>query len=239
MAVRVKKPPKLKVPWKGGESFGLSNPNATYSRGPTPGTTLGPQAIPVEPIYDAQIGDLAKTRTDTLLGLKTQFDLMGQQYGFRRDANNNVLDDPTNPYSRAAALQQSYDRAKRFNTNAMAARGQLYAGSLQNAQNRARDNNDRGRDALLRDYLSQAAAYDSAVRGAENSYSGGVNAAQGDRLNRALANRPAPESVPAAPPQAAPPASAPSFKTVAGKDSMGRPGVWHIYPDGRKVFVRR
>lgn len=29
------------------------------------------------------------------------------------------------------------------------------------------------------------------------------------------------------------------YEEKAGKDSHGNPGVWHIYPDGRKVFIRR
>jgi len=28
------------------------------------------------------------------------------------------------------------------------------------------------------------------------------------------------------------------YRSQPGTDSQGRPGVWHIYPDGRKVFVR-
>lgn len=31
----------------------------------------------------------------------------------------------------------------------------------------------------------------------------------------------------------------PAFRTEQGKDSHGNPGVWHIYPDGHRVFVRR
>jgi hypothetical protein len=37
----------------------------------------------------------------------------------------------------------------------------------------------------------------------------------------------------------APAAPAKAYKEKHGKDSQGNPGVWHIYPDGRKVFVRR
>jgi hypothetical protein len=29
------------------------------------------------------------------------------------------------------------------------------------------------------------------------------------------------------------------YQEKPGKDSKGHPGVWHIYPDGHKVFVRR
>ncbi len=39
-------------------------------------------------------------------------------------------------------------------------------------------------------------------------------------------------------PAAAPAAPKAAFKSVPGKDSKGAAGVWHIYPDGRKVFVR-
>jgi hypothetical protein len=52
----------------------------------------------------------------------------------------------------------------------------------------------------------------------------------------ASANQPVASPQPAAP---AAPAANPKFKSLPGNDSAGRPGVWHIYPDGRRVFVRR
>lgn len=33
------------------------------------------------------------------------------------------------------------------------------------------------------------------------------------------------------------PKSKPTFRTVKGKDSKGRNGKWHVYPDGHRVFV--
>jgi len=44
---------------------------------------------------------------------------------------------PLNPFNRAAMMQRSYQQGVSRNTNSYAARGQLYAGSLQNAQNAA------------------------------------------------------------------------------------------------------
>jgi hypothetical protein len=52
----------------------------------------------------------------------------------------------------------------------------------------------------------------------------------------ASANQPVATPQPAAP---AAQAAKPKFKSLPGNDSAGRPGVWHIYPDGRRVFVRR
>lgn len=49
-----------------------------------------------------------------------------------------------------------------------------------------------------------------------------------------------PVATPSPAPASAPAAQAkPKFKTLPGNDSAGRPGEWHIYPDGRRVFVRR
>ena len=65
------------------------------------------------------------------------YDQGAQSFGV--DHAGNRISDPNsplyNPYSRAALLQRTFENNKRGNTNSYAARGQLYAGSLVNAQN--------------------------------------------------------------------------------------------------------
>lgn len=76
-----------------------------------------------------------------------------------------------------------------------------------------------------------------------------IRAAQ-DALNRNMAeqavenarevSRQQQVAVPGPPPAAAPAApAAPKFRPVPGRDKAGNPGVWHVYPDGHKVFVRK
>jgi hypothetical protein len=51
---------------------------------------------------------------------------------------------------------------------------------------------------------------------------------------------PAPPPDPGAPPPApAAPAAPKPYQEQAGSSSKGVPGVWHIYPDGHKVFVAK
>lgn len=63
--------------------------------------------------------------------------------------------DVTNPFSRAALLVRTHRQNERGNTNSYAARGQLYAGSLQNAQNEEGFRYQGGQDALLKDFSSK------------------------------------------------------------------------------------
>lgn len=58
--------------------------------------------------------------------------------------------DVSNPFSKAALLKRSFQQTQRGNTNSYAARGQLYSGALQNAQNDAAFNNLQGQDSLLK-----------------------------------------------------------------------------------------
>lgn len=66
------------------------------------------------------------------------------------------LDNPTadlasNPYSRAALLQQSYNNQRRGTTNSYASAGQLYSGALQNAQEENLRGYGQGLDALKKE----------------------------------------------------------------------------------------
>lgn len=58
--------------------------------------------------------------------------------------------DPTNPYSQAAVMKRNYDNSVRGTTNSYAANGQLYAGSLKNAQQQNDFQYGSGSDQLKR-----------------------------------------------------------------------------------------
>jgi hypothetical protein len=65
--------------------------------------------------------------------------------------------DPTNPFNVQTVMKQAYDNRVRGTANSMAARGQLYAGATQNAQNaNTRDFQQRSAAALQR--FNQAVA---------------------------------------------------------------------------------
>jgi hypothetical protein len=60
--------------------------------------------------------------------------------------------DTSNPYSRAAVLQANYKKSQASNVGSYAAKGQLYSGALQTAQNAATGSYNQGYDALQRSY---------------------------------------------------------------------------------------
>jgi hypothetical protein len=79
------------------------------------------------------------TRDDTIAGLKQARTSGLSDYGYTEttgpDGLPQIAFDPNNPYSQAALLRKHYQQAKLGNTTSYAAAGQLYAGSLQNAEN--------------------------------------------------------------------------------------------------------
>jgi hypothetical protein len=74
--------------------------------------------------------------------------------------------DTSNPYSRAALLQRSYDQTKQGNTTSYAARGQLYSGALGNAQNAAQTNFNTSSDQLRGSFNEQVRQWLSGLGGA-------------------------------------------------------------------------
>lgn len=106
------------------------NPTTSGSSpGPTPGINVG--ALPPDATYE----DTASSIDAGLAGAQAEdnnrIDRAKKDYGY---------DDPSNPYNRAALLQQSFQNAQRGAGNSAAAAGQLYAGSLVNTRNTNQDN---------------------------------------------------------------------------------------------------
>lgn len=200
--------------------------------------------LPPDASYEQTLAALAKQRDSTItsLGQQRQQGLLG--YGYTEAPGGALGFDPTNPFSQAAVLKRNYDQARTGNTTSYAARGQLYAGSLQTAQDESGRGELQASDALQKQLGAFLARNTQARFKAGSDYDLGAGQALGDSIARAASN-PAYETV-TAPPDAAPSAASPgakaatskAFRSVAGKDSKNRPGVWHIYPDGRKVFVR-
>lgn len=81
---------------------------------------------------------------NSILGLDAKKLGVEQDYGL--DAGFN--DYKANPYSRAALLEQTYQRANRAAGNSLAAAGQLYSGASQNAETYNREHNGQERNAL-------------------------------------------------------------------------------------------
>jgi hypothetical protein len=192
--------------------------------------------LPPDPNFDATIAssqaghdinaaDLARQRQQALL-----------DYGYTQDAAGNLTFDQNNAFSRSAIMKRQYDQAQAGNTNSYAARGQLYSGALQNAQNEsgfqyqaATDSQRKALLAFLANNTSAGFQNDLALTTAQaQAAAARLQAAPDNPLYQPDASVPA----------AAAPAATAAFKTIPWKDSAGNPGVLHIWPDGRRVFVR-
>jgi hypothetical protein len=155
--------------------------------------------LPVDPAYDAATGAASFNYQTAALGAQYQRGQLGQAFGIGIGPDGSVFDDVSNPYSRAAEQQKAYDRARRGTTTSMAAQGQLYAGSLQNAQNENARVADRSRDQLIRSFMGAQQEISQAEQGAQGSYLNASALAESERIARALANRPLPAQVTAPP----------------------------------------
>lgn len=194
-------------------------------------------AMPINPQFGADVNSAQLNLSTTEQQNEAARSQLGSQYGFGVDASGNVIDDHSNPYSRAAALQTAHDIAVRGTNTSYAARGQLYAGSRINAQNYNETQALKGRDQLIREFMAQRSGLANSDAAARNAYLSAIGQASAANAQFALDHPPDVAST--ATLQGTPGAtSAAPFKTVPGKDSKGNAGVWHVYPDGRKVFVR-
>jgi hypothetical protein len=115
--------------------------------------------LPVDPAYDQTLAGLGLKRDTTIQALDQQRLGGLSDYGYSAtfDPSGNatsVAFDPNNPYSQAALLRKRYQQAQTGNTNSYAARGQLYAGSLQNAQNATTDSNNQAENGLQRSVMA-------------------------------------------------------------------------------------
>ncbi|HET7455398.1 MAG TPA: hypothetical protein VFJ76_07755 [Solirubrobacterales bacterium] len=135
-----------------------------------------------------EAGALTK-RNNALAGLSSNWAHTQQEYGLEGP----WADASSNPYSRAALLQRSYDSARRGTTNS--AGHKLYAGSFINAQNQNTHQFDVGRNELQNAYAQAQAQNIAEKQAAENAYLEELNEAGWNRINAGL--QAAPEPMPA------------------------------------------
>jgi hypothetical protein len=106
--------------------------------------------------------------------------------------------DTSNPYSQAKMLEKSYQTNQRSSTNSYAGSGQLYAGSLQNAQNTNRFNYDKGVDEAKTRYQSIIAGLAQREREAGTAQDAAKLGAGFESLNRASQSEPIDYGTPSA-----------------------------------------
>ena len=134
--------------------------------------------LPPDPQY---ISDMAGVNRDYNFGsaqLAQQGGLLNYETG---------IGDASNPYSRAALLQKSYETNQRGSTNSYAASGQLYSGALQNARNANVADLHQGQHALGLDYLKAQAGLTGAQTQLGYSRDDAMQAAMAANVARAAA----------------------------------------------------
>ena len=121
-----------------------ASPAAPTAPAPAP----GPRPTPWSAAYEQSLGNSGKTYADTIasLGLKEQ--AAKQDFGLDPGFN----DYKSNPYSRAALLEQSFQTANRGSVNSAGL--QLYSGSTSNHLAANRSTNDANRDSLMKTYAA-------------------------------------------------------------------------------------
>lgn len=105
-----------------------------------------PSPTPWDSSYEQAVSGAQRNYLNTTANLNLAEQTAQQDYGLAPGFN----DYQSNPYSRAAALEQSYKTANRATITT--AGNQLYAGSTSNALNANRSTYGAGRDALEKSY---------------------------------------------------------------------------------------
>src|SRR3954470_528060 len=122
-----------------GPPKGLTGSAATPNTAGNP----GPSAPPPDPTYEAYRASAGRNVSLGDAEATYQHANISNEYG---------IGDSSNPCSKAAMLQESYNRAKLGTTNGLAAQGQLYSGAMTNAQNENDHQYSISNDALQRAY---------------------------------------------------------------------------------------
>lgn len=147
-----------------------------------PGAPAAPQQ-PLMPWDLAAANDEAgaqKRLSNTLTGLDSNWLRTQQDFGLEGP----WADAASNPYSRSALLQRSYDNAKRGAMNS--AGQQLYAGSYVNSQNANTHQFNLGRDEMQKAYAQANAGYIGERQAAQDQFGESINQAQWDRVQAGL-----------------------------------------------------
>ncbi len=164
-------------------SKGISGPQKGQPWSSTPQTPGGTLPLPVDPRYDQDIASLGRNRDTSLGSLGAQRTQGLLDYGYN-EANDTLTFDPQNPYSQAALLKQSYDRSRKGAGTSMAARGQLYSGAYQNAQDDLYSKQGQSENALMKALQGFLTKNTAAQGQAKTDYEEGAGSASLDRLDR-------------------------------------------------------
>lgn len=148
----------------------------------------GPAALPPDATYEQIIGALQRKRDTTISGLAGQRTTGLLNYGYTEDAAGKLAYDPNNPESQAAQLKKHYDQSRAGTGVRMAAAGQQYAGSYQNAQDTLNKGQLTDEDKLSKALQAFLSGNTQARTTAQTDYEFGAGQAYGDRVARVPQN---------------------------------------------------
>lgn len=137
-------------------AMGLSSAHAFSNKpgsAPAPGTPPASAAMPWDAAAANDENSAQRLYEEKETGLGAGWYQTQQEFGLDPGFN----DFSTNPYSKAAQLQRSYDQAKLSSVNSFAARGHLYSGALVGREEGNERNLNEGTNSLRNAY-SQAQA---------------------------------------------------------------------------------
>jgi hypothetical protein len=194
-------PPKSKWPKQYGQSATYIAPNGQQSNAlpgahpqaagpPAPAAPAGPQAqaLPFDATYDGTVANNERTYENTISGLQYTEGATRQEYGF---------DDVSNPFNRAAMLQQAYQRGTASRLNQAGA--SMYSSAFNAGETEGRSQYDQNYGNLRSEYDAKLnkIAQDRAQAAIDRDQ--GNTMAYGDRLSRVpAAEDPGPPAAPAA-----------------------------------------
>ncbi len=168
--------------------------------------------LPVDASYDQAISLLQRQRDEGIAAIVGERSRTLSDYGFQEGPTGALTFDANNPFSKASVMKKTYDTNRRSTGQTLAAGGQLYHGSFQNAQDLVNRNQLQSEDALTKNLQAFLAHNASQRAAAGTDYELAAGQAYGDRVGRFQSNpnydpatgqwktdEPPPPGVPAAP----------------------------------------
>ena len=188
-------PPGRAVVSKPGTPAGVPTSGPGAAAGASAAAANAGLVRPIDPFYDAAVAAAQRDYSQAMQGAEYRRGQLGSTFGLGLRPDGGVYDDPSNPFSQAAAMHAAFVQNKSGALNSYAARGQLYSGAHQSMQDEARRVHEQNRDRLIREFYAANAGITQDTINAGNALTDRVTAADEASMARALADRPDPESV--------------------------------------------
>lgn len=206
-----------------------------------------PKTSPWSALYESRIARAQGTIDAAEPVLKRQETDLSAEFGYGYDAAGNVVDDASNPFSRALQLKEAFHNRTKGTSGAAAAAGQLYSGALQRKQQDNTTSFLRDEDANKRAFGSAWNALQERRLQVKQNADDEIQQAAHDKLYDDLNNTPEDPGVDPATPEPGDPWAALMKQHSKGRwdkkvnadgsrNYRGSNGkLYRFFPDGRRV----